>query len=95
MAVESMATEWASVRWMCEQRENEDEYYAYRRAGGVVSWRTSALAIQRQLGLSPQRWAGFPLRGLGASDPDGPDGAVGHCKAVMGVRARSEVGLCW
>lgn len=70
---------------MCEQRENSDEYYAYRRIGDVVSWRTSALAIQRRLGIPSYRWAGLPLRGLGSSDPDGPDGTVRNFKAVMGL----------
>ena len=74
---------------MCEQREKEDEYYAYRRFGDVVSWRTSALALQWRLGIPSQRWAGFPLRGLGSSDPHGSDGAVGHCKAVLDLSTRS------
>lgn len=74
---------------MCEERENSDEYYAYRRIGGVVSWRTSVLAVQQQLELSPQRWAGLSLRGLSSSDPDGADGTVGNFKAVMGLSTRS------
>jgi hypothetical protein len=72
---------------MGEQRENEDEYYAHRRFGDVVSLRTSVLAVQRQLGLSPQQWAGLPLRGLGSSVLDGSDGTVRHSKAVMGAGA--------
>ncbi len=74
---------------LCEQKENQDEYYSYRPIGCGVPWSTSGLAVQRSLGIFAERRSRLPVSGIYCFDVDGPNGTGGNCKAVMEAGIRS------
>jgi len=67
---------------MFEKRENQMNTIVIVVMGGGPSFRTSALAVQRQLGISPQWRVGFPPDGSGASHPARSAGNVGSWKVI-------------